>query len=136
MHRFGEWLLNSQGDDGIWRHRSPLVGHFRDRASGVEFIVTVNHLARGNENIRRRQAGGLRKWAEAQNWSDVHPRLPLDQRTDRYPDSILDFIFVAGSAQQWQAKSWVVVRPGDFPDTDETSDQRPVTAVVELAPGQ
>jgi hypothetical protein len=22
MHRFGDWLLNSQGDDGKWRHRS------------------------------------------------------------------------------------------------------------------
>jgi endonuclease/exonuclease/phosphatase family metal-dependent hydrolase len=181
MHRYGDWLLNSQGNDGIWRHRSPLVGHFRDRESGVEFIVTVNHLARGNENIRRRQAGGLRKWAEAQslpliaigdynfdydfhtktgnmafqlftkdnvwkwvrpeklidsNWADNNPRLPLDQRTDRYPDSILDFIFVAGPAKDWQAKSWVVVRQGDFPDSDETSDHRPVAAVVGLLSGQ
>ena len=173
--------MNSQGDDGIWRHRSPLVGHFRDRESGVGFVVTVNHLARGNASVRRRQAGGLRKWAEAQslpliaigdyhfdfnfhtmtgnkafqlfsksgmwkwvrpeelidsNWSDNNPRLPLAQRTDRYPDSILDFIFVAGPAKAWQAKSWVVVRPGDFPDSDETSDHRPVAAVVELAQGQ
>jgi endonuclease/exonuclease/phosphatase family metal-dependent hydrolase len=67
MHRFGDWLLNSQGDDGRWRHRSPLVGHFRDRESSVDFLVTVNHLARGDENIRRRQAAGLRKWAEAQS---------------------------------------------------------------------
>ena len=22
MHRFGDWLLNSQGDDGNWWHRS------------------------------------------------------------------------------------------------------------------
>jgi hypothetical protein len=50
--------------------------------------------------------------------------------------SILDFIFVAGPAQQWQAKSWVVVRPGDFPDSDETSDHRPVAGVVELPLGQ
>jgi hypothetical protein len=177
MHRFGDWQLNSQGDDGRWRHRSPLVGHFRDRESGVDFLVTVNHLARGNENIRRRQAAGLRKWAEAQslpliaigdynfhdkagnkafqlftkddvwkwlrpeklidsNWADNDPRLPDDLRTDRYPGSILDFIFVAGSAQQWEAKSWVVVRPRDFPDSDETSDHRPVAGVVELLPGQ
>jgi hypothetical protein len=67
MHRFGDWQLNSQGDDGRWRHRSPLVGHFRDRESGVDFLVTVNNLARGDENIRRRQAAGLRKWAEAQS---------------------------------------------------------------------
>jgi hypothetical protein len=49
---------------------------------------------------------------------------------------ILDFIFVARPAQQWQAKSWVVVRPGDFPDSDETSDHRPVAGVVELHAGQ
>jgi hypothetical protein len=55
---------------------------------------------------------------------------------DRYPDSILDFIFVAGPAQEWQAHSWVVVRPGDFPDSGETSDHRPVVAAVELLPGQ
>jgi hypothetical protein len=36
---------------------------------------------------------------------------------------------------EWQAKSWVVVRPGDFPDSDETSDHRPMAAVVELASG-
>ncbi len=66
------------------------------------------------------------------NWSDVNPRLPLDQRTDRYPDSILDFIFVAGPAQQWKAKSWVVVRHGDFPDSGETSDHRPVAGEIEL----
>ena len=70
------------------------------------------------------------------NWADINSRLPLDQRTDRYPDSILDFIFVAGSAKQWQAKSWVVVRPGDFPDLDETSDHRQVAAVVEFPVGQ
>ena len=50
--------------------------------------------------------------------------------------SMLDFIFVAGPAQQWQAKSWVVVRPGDFPDSDETSDHRPVAGMVELPVGQ
>jgi hypothetical protein len=50
--------------------------------------------------------------------------------------TILDFIFVAGPAQQWQAKSRVVVRPGDFPDSDETSDHRPVAGVVELHAGQ
>jgi hypothetical protein len=50
--------------------------------------------------------------------------------------SILDFIFVAGPTQQWQAKSWVVVRSRDFPDLGETSDHRPVAGVVELAVGQ
>ncbi|MEO2050110.1 MAG: hypothetical protein ABGX16_26430 [Pirellulales bacterium] len=70
------------------------------------------------------------------NWADNDPRLPDDLRTDRYPGSSLDFIFLAGPAQEWQAKSWVIVRPGDFTDSDETSDHRPVAAVVELPPDQ
>lgn len=177
MHRFGDWQLNEYGDDGNLRYRSPLVGHFRDRATGTEFLVTVNHLARGNEGIRRRQAAGLRKWAEAQslpvfaigdfnfdynfqrrqgnkafqmfmqdgvwkwvepeslvdtNWADDDPRLPLKQRTDHYPGSCLDFIFVAGAAKNWPAGARVIVRPNDFPDTGETSDHRPVAAVFKL----
>ena len=177
MHRFGDWQLNSYTDNGNFRHRSPLVGHFRDRATGTEFLVTVNHLARGDASIRQRQAAGLRKWAEAQalpviaigdfnfdyhfqrrqgnkafqmfmqddvwqwvqpeklvdtNWADVDPRLPVGQRTDRYPGSCLDFIFMAGPAKSWPATATVIVRPGDFPDTGETSDHRPVAAAVEL----
>ena len=57
LHRFGDWLLNSQGDDGKWLRPEELIDS---------------------------------------NWSDINPRFPDDQRTDRYPDSILDFIFVAG----------------------------------------
>jgi hypothetical protein len=147
----------------------------------VEALGRVRSMRISNLNIRRRQAAGLRKWAEAQSlpllaigdynfdynfhdkagnrafqlftkynvwewlrpeklidsiWADNDPRLPDVLRTDRYPASILDFIFVAGPAQQWQAKSWVVVRPGDFPDSDETSDHRPVAGVVELPLGQ
>ena len=177
LHRFGDWQLNEYGDNGNLRYRSPLVGHFRDRATGSEFLVTVVHLARGNEGIRRRQASGLRNWAAAQslpvfaigdfnfdynfqrqqgnkafemfmqdgvwrwvqpeklvdtNWADVDPHLPVEQRTDRYPGSCLDFIFVAGESKHWSAKATVIERPGDFPDTGETSDHRPVAAVVEL----
>ena len=50
--------------------------------------------------------------------------------------SVNTAIFVAGPAHEWQAKSWVVVRPGDFPDSDETSDHRPVAVAVELPVGQ
>jgi endonuclease/exonuclease/phosphatase family metal-dependent hydrolase/predicted NAD-dependent protein-ADP-ribosyltransferase YbiA (DUF1768 family) len=176
LHRYGNWLLNSLDDSGNWRHRSPLVGHFRDRESGVEFLGMVNHLARGDESVRNRQAIGLRNWATEQklpvvafgdfnfdfdfhtqqgnrayqrfvedgqwawlkpelvdsNWADADPRLPLNKRKDQYPDSILDFVFVSGSAKAWGGKSWVIVRDGDFPDNGETSDHRPVAASFEL----
>ena len=168
LHRFGDWLTNDYRENGAFRYRSPLIGHFKDRQTGTEFLVTVNHLARGDENIRARQATGLRKWAESHpmpiigigdfnfdfdferrkgnraydqfikggvwrwleprplidtNWSDENPRLPINQRTDRYQDSCLDFIFVAGQAKDWQAESKVVVRDGDFPDDATSSDQ-------------
>jgi hypothetical protein len=45
---------------------------------------------------------------------------------DRYPDSMLDFSFVAGAAKNWKAECRAIVRDGDFPDDDKTSDHRPV----------
>lgn len=177
IHRHGDFLLNSQGDDGEWRHRSPLAAHFKDRETGVEFLCMVNHLARGDESVRNRQAIGLRKWAAVQtlpviacgdynfdwtfatergnagfdrftrdgvwtwvrpaelidsNWYDVDPLAPREQRVDEYPGSLLDFVFVAGGAKAWPAKSWVVVREGDFPDDGTTSDHRPMAATFEV----
>jgi endonuclease/exonuclease/phosphatase family metal-dependent hydrolase len=76
---------------------------------------------------------GRWKWIRPQplvdsNWADRQPGAPLEKRQDQYPGSILDFVFVAGRAQQWPAQSTVVVRDGDFPDTAATSDHRPVSA--------
>ncbi len=45
-------------------------------------------------------------------------------------DDVLDFIFAAGAARNWQAESIIVVRPGDFPDDRFKSDHRPVMATV------
>jgi hypothetical protein len=41
-------------------------------------------------------------------------------------ESVLDFVFTAGAAQGWQATSEIVVVAGDFPDTNRTSDHRPL----------
>lgn len=43
-------------------------------------------------------------------------------------DSVLDFVFVAGDARSWSGRSEIVVRTADFPDSDTTSDHRPVFA--------
>ena len=48
------------------RHRSPLMVRFKDRVTQVEFIVVLNHLARGNAELRQEQAKGLRLWAADQ----------------------------------------------------------------------
>jgi hypothetical protein len=44
--------------------------------------------------------------------------------------SVLDFVFVSGAAQQWQATAEIVVAPGDFPDDNTTPDHRPVRVVL------
>jgi predicted NAD-dependent protein-ADP-ribosyltransferase YbiA (DUF1768 family) len=91
----------------------------------------------GNQAYKRFTDGDVCEWVMPNelidsNWADTNPRLAPDQRVDQYPGSILDFIFVAGPASDWKAKSWVVVREGDFPDKGETSDHRPVAATIML----
>jgi uncharacterized protein YraI len=46
--------------------RAPLWVQLRERATGLELIVMVNHLHRSNEGIRHRQAQALNAWAAAQ----------------------------------------------------------------------
>lgn len=47
-------------------HRSPFVARFKLRGTNTEFLFMVNHLARGNADLRQRQATGLKTWAEQQ----------------------------------------------------------------------
>jgi endonuclease/exonuclease/phosphatase family metal-dependent hydrolase len=84
---------------------------------------------KGNFGFNAMMEGEVWTWLKPDplvdsNWSD--DRRVTDRRVDRYPDSILDFVFVANEAKQWNGKSNVVVREGDFPDSDETSDHRPI----------
>jgi endonuclease/exonuclease/phosphatase (EEP) superfamily protein YafD len=53
----------------LGRVRAPLVGHFRLRSTGDEFLVVVNHLYRTNEEGRHEQSRLLREWAAEQ----THP---------------------------------------------------------------
>lgn len=157
-------------NDVNFRHRSPLMARFKDKTTDVEFIVVLNHLARGNAELRQEQAKALRLWAAAQNvpvlaigdynfdydfltgkgnkafdeflsdgtWQWVKPEKLVDTNwsdrdedgVDDYPDSCLDFMFVAGKAKEWQPESRVIVRDGDFPDDETTSDHRPVELVA------
>lgn len=154
------------------RYRAPLVVHLKDRSSETEFLVMVNHLARGKAEIRQQQATQLVQWARDQtlpvfalgdynfdfvfetrkgnrgfenmlrdniwrwiepaelidtNWYD-NPRDPDGK--DDYPGSILDFAFVAGPAKDWTSVCNVIVREGDFPDDEKTSDHRPFELII------
>ncbi len=85
--------------------------------------------SQGNEGFKAMMEGDVWQWLKPDplvdsNWSD--DRRVTDRRVDRYPDSILDFVFVANDAKKWKGDSDVVVRAGDFPDNDKTSDHRPL----------
>ena len=85
---------------------------------------------KGNKAFDEFLTGDVWKWVKPAklvdtNWSD-----PDNDGKDNYPDSCLDFAFVAGTARDWKAQSRVVVRPGDFPDDERTADHRPVELIV------
>ncbi len=61
IEQYQEWVINPGN------HRSPLVYQFRDLSSQQTFAVMVNHLARGNAQVRETQAIGLREWAKSQS---------------------------------------------------------------------
>jgi len=181
LHRYAGIVANfniSEAKDpefGTMRARSPLAVKLLDKVQGKQLWIIVNHLARGEVQLRTDQAKMLRKWAEDHtgpivavgdfnfdydfkskagndgfkamvegnvwtwlkpeplvdsNWSD--DRRVTDHRVDRYPDSLLDFAFVANEAKDWKGESDVIVRDGDFPDDDKTSDHRPI--IVKLTP--
>ena len=88
----------------------------------------------GNAGFQAMMQGDVWQWLKPDplvdsNWSD--DRSITDRRVDRYPDSILDFVFVANAAKNWHGDSDVIVRPGDFPDTNKTSDHRPLIATFQ-----
>ena len=102
----GEFRLND------WRHRSPLVGHFRDKETGTEFLVIVNHLARGNADLRTEQAEGLRNWAAEQ-------KLPVIAVGDYNLD--FEFSTEKGNAafdEFVKDDTWTWVKPKEMIDTN------------------
>lgn len=157
------------------RFRSPLVAEFQERQGARRFLFMVNHLARGDSQIRTSQAKGLREWGRDQTlpvincgdfnfdaafdspddaelegnaafdeffedeiWTWIRPVPLIDTNhsgngaVDRHPDSILDYICVANQPEGWSTlQSEVIVRTGDFPDDNRTSDHRPVFAAFE-----
>ena len=150
---------------------APLIAELRHKPSDTKVILVMNHLTRGSEELRMRQAMILVEWAKQQTlpviavggynfdydiptqkgnkafdaffkeptWKWIQPNPMVDTNwsdrnndgKDDYPDSMLDFVFVAGAAQQWQANSVIIVRENDFPDNDETSDQRPIRTTIQ-----
>lgn len=85
---------------------------------------------RGNQSFDVFVEGGVWKWARPtedidSNWSDRD-----GDGQDNYPDSCLDFAFTSGEGLP-PASARVIVREGDFPDDNRTSDHRPLELVIE-----
>jgi endonuclease/exonuclease/phosphatase family metal-dependent hydrolase len=180
LHRYAGIKANfsvtdpASSDYGAVRARSPLIARIHDRTNGRDFWFIVNHLARGEEDLRTDQGRALRQWAadrpepiiaagdfnfdyvfstglgnaafdamlEGGVWEWLKPDPLIDSNwsedpkaavkgVDSYPGSILDFVLVANGAKDWKGTSDVIVRPDDFPDTDETSDHRPIIATFD-----
>ena len=88
--------------------------------------------AKGNGGFDNMLQDSVWQWVEPvelidSNWYD-NPESPDGE--DDYPGSILDFAFVAGPAKAWKKSCKVIVRPGDFPDDERTSDHRPFELIL------
>ncbi|QEG23094.1 endonuclease/exonuclease/phosphatase family protein [Mariniblastus fucicola] len=114
-----------------------LVEWARDQTMPVVALGDYNFdyefaTRKGNEAFRLFMKDSIWKWIEPielidTNWYD-DPRQPDGK--DDYPGSMLDFGFVAGPAKDWTTSCKVIVREGDFPDDEKTSDHRPFEVIV------
>ncbi len=153
----------------LGRVRAPLVAHLKDKVTGKEFLVVVNHLYRSNKSARHGQAKQLNDWAEQQllpvialgdynfDWAVVGGDNRHDKGFDNMVEDqvfvwvrsttlirthcsdhngVLDFVFVAGDAQQWQGESEILEMAAgycqNYRGNDQDSDHRPVFATFDV----
>ncbi|MCC6167725.1 MAG: lamin tail domain-containing protein [Caldilineaceae bacterium] len=71
-------------------------------------------------------------------WHWVRPNELVTTQCSGWPcryRSVLDFVFVAGDAQNWPAQTEIVAVENDFPDDNTTPDHRPVRVTFWTVPG-
>jgi len=95
----------------------------------LDYVFATN---KGNSAFAPMLQDNVWKWIKPvelidTNWYD-NPQDPDGK--DDYPGSLLDFAFVSGPAKAWDASCKIIVRPGDFPDDENTSDHRPFELVL------
>ena len=142
--------------------RAPLVAAFKVKKTGRRFLFMVNHLYRSKADRRHDQATLLNRWATQQklpiiavgdynfDWKWDYKDRGLDNMTaggvftwirptrivstqDSALGAILDFVFISGrDTWTWKTTSEIIVERGDFPDTKQTPDHRPLTATIEI----
>ncbi len=114
------------------RQAEQLVEWAREQTIPIVAVGDYNYdyvfrTRKGNDGFVAMMRDGIWKWVEPvdlidTNWFD-NPSRPDGK--DDYPGSMLDFAFVAGAATEWKSECRVIVREGDFPDNESTSDHRP-----------
>lgn len=114
-----------------------LVDWARDQTLPVFALGDYNfdyvfETRKGNPAFANMLRDNIWRWVEPtkmidSNWYD-DPKNPDGK--DDYPGSLLDFAFVAGPAKNWKAECNIIVREGDFPDDETTSDHRPFELIL------
>lgn len=86
------------------------------------------------ENGDQDHGPGYDKLTEDDRWKWVRPGTLI--RTQCSFNSVLDFVFTGNGAQSWSAASEILFPEADYcPDTNATSDHRPVLAQFETTTG-
>jgi hypothetical protein len=73
-------------------------------------------------------------------WEWIQPKEIIDTNgadqnpdgIDDYPRLVLVFVFVSNGATNWKLACQVIAAEGDFPDTDRTSDHRPLEVTIKF----
>ena len=86
----------------------------------------VFETKKGNKAFSDFMQDNVWMWVKPDEMIDTNWYDEAGDGEDDYPGSMLDFMFVAGSAKTQKWKCEVIVREGDFPDDETTSDHRPV----------
>ena len=109
----------------------------RDQSAPIvaigDFNMDYDYIEmKGNQAFDEMVRDNIWSWIKPKEFIDTSWADSDGDGKDNYPDSMLDLAFVAGPAKDWSPVCEVVVRDGDFPDDDATSDHRPITLSLSL----
>ena len=85
---------------------------------------------RGNRSFDLFMIDYIWYWVRPQEFIDTQWVDLNDDGKDDFPNQCQDFGLVVGAAQLWSSKARVLLQEGDFPDTSESSDHRPVELIL------
>ncbi len=86
----------------------------------------------GNASFSEFMKDGVWHWVKPNPMIDSNFSDSDGDGIDNYPDSMLDFVFLANGASTFKCRCSIVRREGDFPDDETTSDHRATELLIEL----